>query len=203
MDISGVVLRAANEEDFKIVLTKFAHALGVDPDIVVAIRKEHVYASLLGNFTNRDFFAEIEKRAKKQLPADAEDLWLRTGLPEVEINRPLLTWIDTVRNKYEVAVFSDISSLRHSFDLALGMYEHFDRTILSLEAGMTKDNPAFFTYALGELDVLPSETLLIDDQERNIAMAASLGIHAVQYKKEYFDTPGLFIHMVEPFVSVS
>ncbi len=54
--------------------------------------------------------------------------------------------------------------------------------VFSSEVGVCKPEPKIFQRALEQLGVDASETLFIDDRERNVHGANALGIHAIHYK---------------------
>ena len=61
----------------------------------------------------------------------------------------------------------------------------FDASIVSYQVGVTKPDPAIFTYACTALGVAPQEVLFVDDSEANCAAARALGMKVVRY-----DGPG-------------
>jgi putative hydrolase of the HAD superfamily len=65
----------------------------------------------------------------------------------------------------------------------MGLEKIFDFTVGSYQAGYFKDNPEFYKYIFGLLpEIKPEEMLFLDDREKNIKVAESLGIKAVLYK---------------------
>lgn len=57
----------------------------------------------------------------------------------------------------------------------------FDELYFSCELGAAKPSGAFFAAILEQLQIDAVKTLFIDDQERNVAAAAEIGIHAELY----------------------
>jgi len=54
----------------------------------------------------------------------------------------------------------------------------FEKTYLSYEIGMRKPDAEIFEFVLKENDLIPSETLFIDDSVQHIETARKLGLHA-------------------------
>ena len=54
---------------------------------------------------------------------------------------------------------------------------YFDAEYKSFEVKFMKPDPSFFMHILSEENILPSETLFVDDGPRNVATASQLGIH--------------------------
>lgn len=54
--------------------------------------------------------------------------------------------------------------------------DYFDALYISYQQGMMKPDPAFFKKLIESEGILPEETLLVDDGERNVAVASELSI---------------------------
>ena len=54
---------------------------------------------------------------------------------------------------------------------------YFDAEYKSFEVKYMKPDPSFFMHILANEQILPSETLFVDDGPRNVAAASQLGIH--------------------------
>lgn len=57
----------------------------------------------------------------------------------------------------------------------------FDEAISSYHVGLTKPDPAMFQLMAERLSVKPEECLMVDDQQRHVEAARSVGMRAVQY----------------------
>jgi 2-haloacid dehalogenase len=57
-----------------------------------------------------------------------------------------------------------------------------DGILISGEVGVGKPDPAIFRMFLARFGLVAGETVFIDDSDRNVATAASLGIVAIQFK---------------------
>ena len=65
-----------------------------------------------------------------------------------------------------------------------GYADVFDGEFYSCRLGARKPEPAYFYAILKSLPFAPEELLFIDDRERNVAAAKSVGIHGVEYDLE-------------------
>jgi FMN phosphatase YigB (HAD superfamily) len=61
-----------------------------------------------------------------------------------------------------------------------GAYDDFDPVVLSCEVGNAKPHPAIYLAALERLACEPSSVLLVDDQERCLDAARSLGMQTLK-----------------------
>lgn len=66
-----------------------------------------------------------------------------------------------------------------------GLFDGFDRVLLSHEIGLRKPDPDIYKYALTELGVGPESTIFIDDAWENIKSAQGLGIQGVVFLSPY------------------
>jgi 2-haloacid dehalogenase len=72
-----------------------------------------------------------------------------------------------------------------TFPVALEKYEFlhwFDGRVVSGEEKMRKPFPEFYQLILNRFELVPHETLFIDDNLRNVEAASTLGISTVHFK---------------------
>lgn len=87
--------------------------------------------------------------------------------------------IPELSKKYKLAVVTDAwPSLEKVFEKA-DLRKYFSSFVISSIKGVTKPNELMYNTALYELDVLPEETIFIDDHAKNCDGASSLGIKPV------------------------
>lgn len=92
---------------------------------------------------------------------------------------------DLRRQGYRVCMLSNTNVImfewmkQHVFNKqGLTVLDYFDRLFLSYEMKMVKPNEEIFRKMLADEEMVPTETLLIDDGEANVAAASALGIHS-------------------------
>ncbi|MGZ3838648.1 MAG: HAD family hydrolase [Flavisolibacter sp.] len=88
--------------------------------------------------------------------------------------------------KYRLYALTNWSA--ETFPIALELYEFlhwFDGRIVSGEEKMRKPFPEFYQLTLERFNLVPEETLFIDDNLRNIKAAEDLGIQCIR-----FENPG-------------
>lgn len=91
---------------------------------------------------------------------------------------------DLRRQGYRVCMLSNTNVImfewmkQHVFNKqGLTVLDYFDRLFLSYEMKMVKPNEEIFRKMLADGEMVPTEILLIDDGEANVAAASALGIH--------------------------
>ena len=97
-------------------------------------------------------------------------------------NEELFTYIRELKKKYKVGVLSNIAG---NFLHQIFTDKHlvlFDVVSLSFEKGYAKPQAKAFETIAKELNVEPSECVLVDDQERNVTGAREAGMKAILYK---------------------
>ena len=90
--------------------------------------------------------------------------------------------MEELKPKVGLACFSNTHQVH--WDHLLGersWYALFEHVFASHTHGLAKPDPAVFTFMEKELDVKPSEAVLIDDNDRNIASAIAAGWHAIRF----------------------
>lgn len=65
-----------------------------------------------------------------------------------------------------------------------GLAAYFDGFYCSAYLGMRKPEPEMFRTGLSLLNQRAEQSVFIDDRDKNCAAAASVGMHAIQYKNE-------------------
>ena len=132
-----------------------------------------------GTITDGEVVSLCKERLPERLHTAAEQIYYNWiyNLPEIEGMRALLKWL---RDKYGIPLYllSNISEYFaiHSDEIPiLGL---FDKCIFSAVVGRTKPSKEMFSYLCTECNVLPEETLFVDDSEKNIEGARAFGINA-------------------------
>jgi FMN phosphatase YigB (HAD superfamily) len=90
--------------------------------------------------------------------------------------------LNRLEPRYELVLLSDhalewITYIRgvHSF------FDKFEASFFSYELGQTKGDPTTFVLVLDELGQRPRQCLFVDDSERNVATARSVGLPGIRF----------------------
>ena len=140
----------------------------------------------LGEISADEFRASIRKNSSVSLTDEEVDsLW---NLMLLEIPREKLELILDLRSKYMVYLLSNTNSIhwdyvcKNAFNYrGFRMDDYFEETFLSYEMHLAKPDKAIFEKMLQDANLLPEETLFIDDSEANCKAASELGIHTHHY----------------------
>ncbi len=98
------------------------------------------------------------------------------------LNKDLLNLIYRLKTKYKIALISNASSsnLRDILSSA-GIDKLFDQVTISSELGYIKPSPEIFDYTLESLGIKASEAVFVDDIQRFVQTAESIGMKGVHY----------------------
>ena len=140
----------------------------------------------LGEISADEFRASIRENSNVSLTDEEVDsLW---NLMLLEIPREKLELILDLRSKYMVYLLSNTNSIhwdyvcKNAFNYrGFRVNDYFEKTFLSFEMHLAKPDKAIFEKMLYEANLLPEETLFIDDLEANCKAAEEVGIHAHHY----------------------
>ena len=140
----------------------------------------------LGEITTEEFRTAIRENSTVTLTDEEIDaLWNAMLL---EIPREKLELILDLRGKYMVYLLSNTNSIhwdyvcKNAFNYrGFRVNDYFEETFLSYEMHLAKPNKAIFEKVLHDANLLPEETLFIDDSEANCKAAEEVGIHAHHY----------------------
>ena len=140
----------------------------------------------VGEITADEFRAAIRENSTVTLTDEEVDgLWNAMLL---EIPREKLELILELRGKYMVYLLSNTNSIhwdyvcKNAFNYrGFRVNDYFEETFLSYEMHLAKPDKAIFEKVLQDANLLPEETLFIDDSEANCKAASELGIHTHHY----------------------
>ena len=173
--------------DFGRVLVRFDEPFIVshyvkDPDDIALITKvvfDRLYWGPLDAGTITD--EEVIRLSKERLPKRLWDAAEKSYYNWIH-HIPLIAGMDKVVERVKhvhgrrIFLLSNISEYFAKRDNVVPVLSLFDKKIYSGVCKMIKPNKDIFEYMLKECDILPSETLFIDDSPINIAGAESVGI---------------------------
>ena len=194
-DLGGVLL----DLDFKAAINGLQKAgfANVKEQLQTFDREGIFQKFELGEITAEEFRTAIRKNSILTLTDEEVDaLWNAMLL---EVPREKLELILDLRGKYMVYLLSNTNTIhwdyacKNAFNYrGFRVKDYFEETFLSYEMHLAKPDKAIFEKMLQDANLLPEETLFIDDSEANCQAAASLGIQVHHYRigddlKEIFE----------------
>ena len=183
-DLGGVL----DDLDFKAAINGLQQAGFANvKEQLMTFNQEGIFQKFeLGEISTEEFRTAIRENSTVTLTDEEIDaLWNAMLL---EIPREKLELILDLRGKYMVYLLSNTNSIhwdyvcKNAFNYrGFRVNDYFEETFLSYEMHLAKPNKAIFEKVLHDANLLPEETLFIDDSEANCKAAEEVGIHAHHY----------------------
>lgn len=145
------------------------------------IYKDLFLEAMRGNGTEEAYFAELVKETNWEITLEELKSIIRENL-----NRQIegtMEIIQKLKGKYQLILLSD--HIKEWADYIVETNQSlqiFDSIFFSYELGKLKSDAGTFQFVLEKLKVNPSETVFIDDYEKNIDMAKAQGIHGILFQ---------------------
>ena len=183
-DLGGVLI----DLNFQRALDAFAEAGLTDmAHEVQSFSREGIFMDLeLGNIRTEDFFKAIQKKANGALSLEQiADYW---NLILLDIPQEKLNLIRELRKHYTVHLLSNTNEPHWEYICqtcfnkdGYTVNDYFEKIFLSYEMHLAKPDKTIFEQMLHEAQLVPEETLFIDDSEANCQAASELGIQVHHY----------------------
>lgn len=154
-------------------------------DLIGGGESEWMQKYQVGEISTEEFFSHVASGyhpsiTKKQL----EEAWCAM-LISLPTNR--LEMLKRLREAgYQVLILSNTNEAhtawvhRHFEEIGLQIGEHVDRVYYSNEIGLAKPDQACYEYVIQDANILPNETLYIDDLEKNVKAGQLAGWTSIQ-----------------------
>lgn len=134
-----------------------------------------------GQITPQQFRDEI----RRQIPRPVTDAEIDNAFLQFLIGIPQhrLSDLETLRSKgYHIYLLSNTNPIMWNTKIAKefrkagkDISHYFEGTVTSFGAKLMKPDPAIFRHAAATLGIKPEETLFLDDSQKNLDAAASVG----------------------------
>ena len=174
-DFGGVLA----EEGFREGLKAIGRNSGIDPEKVVHIGTEVVYASgyVVGAVGEDRYWNEFRRRTGITAP----DQELRGEILSRFVLRPeMFQAVRQLKTRgYTVAILSDQTNWLDELDARHGVFSLFDRVFNSYHQGRSKKDPHLFVAVTEEMGIAPAKTLFLDDNAGNIERAEAQGLKGI------------------------
>jgi FMN phosphatase YigB (HAD superfamily) len=133
----------------------------------------------VGKVSSLEFFQSL--RGFLQLSLSFEDfipIWNEIFIEDQEVSQTILSQ----KGRWRLGLLSNTNSLHFDYALAkFSIIRVFDRWILSHEVGFKKPAVEIFQKAVQWASVEPRKILFIDDMNKHVEVAASLGIQGIHF----------------------
>jgi putative hydrolase of the HAD superfamily len=165
----GVIFSVGNDDRY--LLCPFVEEKGGTKDVS---KIEMLYHSTsLGNMSSAELWEAVG------LDPGLEDEYLQ----RYELTDGLTDFLEAVNSQgYEVWCLSnDISEWSKKLRARFGLDKYVRGFVISGDVGVRKPEQAIFDHLTGQLAVSPRDAVFVDDQRRNLDVAAALGFSTILF----------------------
>lgn len=191
-DMGGVILRTENPAP----RTNLAQSLGLtyaEIDKLVFENDSSKQASL-GLISEEQHWQIIA--CSLDLPEDRVQ-YLRTEFFAGDrLDLELVDLMRSLRPAIRVGLISNAWTGMRSWIIAQKFEDAFDDMVISAEIGIAKPDARIYQAAMQNLQVLPNESVFLDDTLKNVEAAQNIGMHAI-----HFLQPGLAIEQLNTLMT--
>lgn len=178
-DAGGVLLHGKGET----ICAEIARLLNINFEELEKIRMKNYEDLCTGKLTS-EAYAEIIKKqfnlsfSIKEILEKIKQAYLAV----MTVNEELLVFAEKLKDNYKVAMITN-SHINHAdINKKRGFYQHFNPCIVSTDVGLLKPQKEIFELALKKLNLKAEECIFIDDREKHLNTAKSLGFHTILFK---------------------
>lgn len=82
---------------------------------------------------------------------------------------------------YNIYILSDMNADSYKYNIKFNFFNYVDGGVYSFEIGTTKPNKNNYLTLLKKYNLVPEETIFIDDRLENVNSADNYGIHGIQF----------------------
>ena len=182
-DLGGVFLTL----DFKKTENAFAE-FGVTnfPEMYTQHHASDLFELLeTGKISPQGFYEKFRAESKTNISNENIQHAWNAMLLDFPLER--IHWLDEVRSRYQVFLFSNTNQIHYHYFSQMfsektngkNFNSHFIKAYYSHEMGLRKPYPESFMHIIQEQQLLPAETLFIDDTLKNIESAKQTGLQTL------------------------
>lgn len=178
-DLGGVILNI----DPQLTVEAF-HNLGWEDfygDNNQSLSKELFYNLEKGNSSPEAFRENVRHMIDEQIDDEEIDLAWTAMILDIPDDR--VRYLEELKKSYKLFLLSNTNEIHRikfhrnfETDFGYSFYDLFEQNFYSHEMGMRKPNPQIYIQVLKEANLVPEETLFIDDMIENIGAAKTTGM---------------------------
>lgn len=176
-DLGGVIVRTEHPEP----RTNLAESLGLsyaDIDKLVFENESSKQASL-GLISEARHWQNVASSLNQ--PDSGIDRLRSEFFAGDRVDLELVGLMRSLRLFIKIGLISNAWSGLRAWIEAQNFADAFDDMVISAEVGFAKPDPRIYQAALQNLQVLPAESVFLDDMPRNVEAARKIGMHAIHF----------------------
>lgn len=97
-------------------------------------------------------------------------------------NKELINLIKKLKTRFKIACLTDTNNIHFQVHEEQKHLDDFDYVFASFKIGKMKNEKGSFEKVLKEMNLSPEEAVIVDDNEKNIQRAKSIGMKVILFK---------------------
>jgi epoxide hydrolase-like predicted phosphatase len=186
LDFGGVIYKHPKE----VIPEVLARIYRVPVDRAIQEYGKHKVKYFTGVMSTNKFIKHLSSVFNSALPIrEVKRLWVKYYARLARPDREVLNIINSFRKKgYKTYLYSNTTDMSDKHNSKTGIYDYFDGLFLSYKLGVRKPDLISYQKVLSILKLRPEECVLIDDDQKNLLPAKSLGMKTILFDI-LFDNP--------------
>lgn len=173
-DFAGVV---SKRRFFPVVAENLGKKYGIPKEKILESLSAHVMQYMLGKESTEDFWKKV--CAGFDIPYNE---FVKVFSSSYELNLNIIRLIQKLKENHQTLLLSDnFNALSQVLRKDVQLEGLFEKMYFSDEIHLTKEDKEMFLFVFKDIQKKPEECLFIDDQEKNIIIARSLGIKSLLF----------------------
>ena len=159
-------------------------------------------------------YQEYYKASKGKI--NSITFWTKLGfekmIPKIEkeyidkisyIDKDFYEFSKKIKQKFNLALLSnDVEQWSKTLLYKYGIYDMFDKIIISGEVGHRKPEKEIYNILLSQINALPSRCILVDDTMKNLYAAAEIGMKTIRFLRDNSKVASCFEFEVKNFTEL-
>lgn len=171
----GGVIAGDPADDF---LTQVLRKYGATDEQAQDIYDTYMRRFMRGELSESEYWHELKQHYGLDVPDTISAEF--TQWRGLTINDAVFGLVEQAKAKgLQVALLTNVLEPTYNALRAAGHYEKFDKIIASCKVGFAKPQLEIYHLALKELNTTAKQSLFIDDKQRNLDPAETLGFHTI------------------------
>jgi len=184
-DAGGVVIKQGNQLD------EFAKIFKPKNKQAFWNKINHFVGPLCkGEISEKEYWRRIAESENVDPETAPQNLWVKSYEETTRVDESVVDLIKSLRKNYKIILVSNTIKPHVAINKKRKLFENFDDVFNSNEVHLSKDTPEIFRLALKRNQLDAEECIFIDDIQKFVEIANSIGIHGIlfnninQLKKE-------------------
>jgi len=135
-----------------------------------------------GEISEKEYWRRIADSENVDSKTVPQNLWVKNYEETTRMNKTVVDLIKSLRKNYKTILISNTIKPHVVINRKRKLFENFDDVLNSNEVHLSKDTPEIFKLALKRNQLDAEECIFIDDIQKFVEIANSIGINGILFK---------------------